>query len=321
MWVLVLAVVLRFLFVSLIAKYQLCNQHGESVLDGLVRLHRWYAPLLFVAVIVLGHVLGSFMSVGIGESCRNLAGVGEIWQWALLGNSVALLIVFQPAYPRVEFLFKVLLALMSVSFIGTALWVGPSPSGIVEGLYKAEIPEQSGQFGPLLVAVAMIGAVGGSIMNLVYPYLLEAKGWRGPQFRRVQLYDFLLAVGAMIVLNLSIWSLGAELLHPRGLTIEKMDDLPRLLSEVLGQAGRNVFYLGIFAAVFTSLVGQSLGLALMGSHAWILWQENRTTASSEKPGFATRAQYENHRLYRWIVVWCVISPLVWTLPGMPDSSR
>ena len=40
----------------------------------------------------------------------------------------------------------------------------------------------------------MIGAVGGSLMNLAYPYFLEAKGWRGPQYRRVQFYDFLLAV-------------------------------------------------------------------------------------------------------------------------------
>ena len=40
MWVLVVAVLMRFLFVSLIARYQLCNQHGEGVLDGLARLHR-----------------------------------------------------------------------------------------------------------------------------------------------------------------------------------------------------------------------------------------------------------------------------------------
>jgi len=40
MWVLVVAVVMRFLFVSMIAKYQLCNQHGEGVLDGLMALHR-----------------------------------------------------------------------------------------------------------------------------------------------------------------------------------------------------------------------------------------------------------------------------------------
>ena len=39
LWVFVVAVLFRFLFVSLIARYQLCNQHGEGVLDGLARLH------------------------------------------------------------------------------------------------------------------------------------------------------------------------------------------------------------------------------------------------------------------------------------------
>src|ERR1700752_4330265 len=37
MWVLVAALMFRFVFVSLIARYQLCNQHGEGVLDGLAR--------------------------------------------------------------------------------------------------------------------------------------------------------------------------------------------------------------------------------------------------------------------------------------------
>jgi hypothetical protein len=97
-----------------------------------------------------------------------------------------------------------------------------------------------------------------------------------------------------------------------------MDDLPRLLSTVLGPWGRNVFYLGVFAAVFTSLVGQSLGLALMGTHAWIRWEQNRSPASSGQPGLATVARYEDHRLYRFIVVWSVLTPLVWTLPGMPS---
>jgi len=44
MWVLVLAVFMRFVFVSLIARYQLCNPHREGVLDGLARLHPIYAP-------------------------------------------------------------------------------------------------------------------------------------------------------------------------------------------------------------------------------------------------------------------------------------
>ncbi len=42
MWVIVVAIFMRFLFVSLIAKYQLCNQHNEGVVDGLARLHPAY---------------------------------------------------------------------------------------------------------------------------------------------------------------------------------------------------------------------------------------------------------------------------------------
>jgi hypothetical protein len=27
--------------------------------------------------------------------------------------------------------------------------------------------------------------------------------------------------------------------------------------------------------------------------------------------------YRTHPSYRWIVVWCLVSPLVWTVPGTP----
>ncbi|MCH2203176.1 MAG: Nramp family divalent metal transporter [Fuerstiella sp.] len=309
MWVLVLAVVMRFLFVSLIAKYQLCNQHSEGVLDGLVRLHPWYAPGLLLSAVVMGHVYGSYMTVGVGEACRNVTGLGQVWHWAVLWNGIAVVLIFQPAYSRIENSFKIFLALLSVSFLGTAIWIGPSPEGIVQGLYRMELPDQAGAFNPWLVATAMIGAVGGSLMNLVYPYFLDAKGWRGPQFRRVQLYDFLLAVFVMILLNLAVWTLGAELLHPKGETIEKMDDLPRLLSKILGSNGRILFYLGVFSAVFTSLVGHAMGLGYLGTHALMRWQGAE--------GRHTQARCREHPMYRWIALWCLISPLIWTIPGMP----
>jgi Mn2+/Fe2+ NRAMP family transporter len=308
MWVLVLAIVMRFLFVSLIAKYQLCNPHGEGVLDGLVRVHPLYAPALLTAAVVMGHFYGSYMTIGIGESLKGITGVGEVWMWAVAANGVALLLVFKPAYGRVEAVFKVLLALLAISFIGTAIWVGPDPSGIIQGLFRAEVPEQVGKYGAGLIAVGMIGAVGGSLMNLVYPYFIEAKGWRGPAYRRVQLYDFLLAMVVMIILNLAVWTLGAELLHPKGIEIETMSDLTKLLSDVLGPNGARLFYLGIFAAVFTSLVGHALGLACMGSHAWLRWGRREAVRASE---------FRSHRCYRLIVVWCLVSPLIWTAPQMP----
>jgi Mn2+/Fe2+ NRAMP family transporter len=308
MWVLVLAVFMRYVMVSAIARYQLCNPHGEGVLDGLARLHPAYAPLLFVAAVVMGHVYESYMSVGAGEVCRNLFRFGQTWQWALACNLAALLLVLRPSYLLLERVFKVFLGALSVSFVGTALWVGADPGAFVQGLFRLEIPGQHGRFNPALVAVAMIGAVGGSLMNLAYPYFLEAKGWRSPAYRKVQRYDLLLAVAAMIVLNLAVWTLGAELLYPDR-HVRDLDDLPALLSTVLGQGGRWLFYAGIFAAVYTSVIGHAAGLAQLGTHAWLRWRAGQGPIT---------ADYRTHPLHRAFVLWCLGPPLVWTLPGMPD---
>lgn len=310
MWILVVALVMRFLFVSLIARYQLCNQHGEGVLDGLARLHRWYAPVLFFAAILMGHVYGAYMTKGAGETLANVFGMGQPWQWAVLCNGAGLALVFRPAFRRLEIVFLIFLGVLSVSFIGCALWVGFDPAGVLKGLVSFEIPEERGEFNPLLVTVAMIGAVGGSLMNLVYPYFLEAKGWRGPQYRRVQLYDFALGVAVMIVLNLAVWTLAAELLfpYPDDQTL-RLEDLTGLLGNVLGPAGRILFYAGIFSAVYTSLIGHAAGLGCLGSHAWLRWRAGRGEITKD---------YRTHPCYRWIAVSCLVTPLVWMLPGTPD---
>jgi Mn2+/Fe2+ NRAMP family transporter len=308
MWVLVLAIIMRFVLVSLIARYHLCNQHGESVIDGLCRLHRLAAPTLAIAVFVMAHVYGAYMTVGVGEVCANLFRAGPVWLWAMVCNGIAFALVLRPAYGPLETLFKLFLALLSVSFVGSAIFVGASPLGVLQGLYRVEVPDVAGRFNPVLVGSAMIGAVGGSIMNLAYPYFLDAKGWRGEQYRRVQTYDLLLGIVAMVVLNLAVWTLGAELLYPDQ-QIHSLDDLPALISTVLGEWGRALFYLGIFAAIFTSILGHAAGLGMLGTHAWLRWRGDAATDT---------ASLQRHRLYRAIVVWSLVSPLVWTLPGMPD---
>jgi Mn2+/Fe2+ NRAMP family transporter len=307
LWVFVVAIVFRFLFVTLIARYHLCNQHGEGVLDGLARLHPLYAPLLLVAAVVMGHVYGSYMSVGIGEVCRNVFGVGPVWFWAAICNGAAIYLVFRPSFRGLEILFFVFLAILSVSFVGSAAWVGFDPGDVLRGLVRVEMPGQQGVYDPWQVALAMIGAVGGSLMNLAYPYFLDAKGWRGPQYRRVQLYDFILGVLAMLVLNLSVWVLGAELLYPDR-RIEHLEDLPNLLSAVIGEPGRLLFYAGIFSAIYTSIIGHAAGLGRLGTHAWLRWQAGSGPITTN---------YRDHPCYRWIALWCLISPMVWTLPGMP----
>jgi Mn2+/Fe2+ NRAMP family transporter len=303
MWALVLAIGLRFFFVSTIAKYQLCNPRGEGVLDGLARLHPAFAPFLLLVALLVGHVNGAYLAVGLGEISVGLTGAGRVWQWACFWALTALWLAFRPEWQHVERVFKLLLALLSASLLGTALWVGPDPAGVARGVLALELPARVGPFDALLVSFGMVGAVGGSLMNLVYPYFLEQRGWRGPRFRRIQSYDFALAIAVMIAFDLAVWTLGAELVHERGGRIEDLDDLTGLLGAVLGPGGRVLFLLGVFAAVYTSVLGSGLGLGLLASHAWQRWRSGEPPAPSE-----LRA----HPAYRAVAAWVLLSPLAWT---------
>jgi hypothetical protein len=68
--------------------------------------------------------------------------------------------------------------------LGVALWCRPNPLKIFRGVILFEIPSVQGaepdsSFAPLLIVCSLIGAVAGSINNLLYPYFLAQKGWPG----------------------------------------------------------------------------------------------------------------------------------------------
>lgn len=313
-WVIVVALILRFLFVSLIAKYQLCNQYGEGVLDGLARFHPFYAPFLMVVAIVMGHLYGSYMALGVGEAWSRMLGWNHPFAELILAafwSALALVLVFQPIYSLVERIFKVFLALLAFSFVAIAIWLGPDVAAMAKGATSIELPEQKGEFHSVTLVLAILGAMGGSIMNLAYPYFLQEKGWNRPVYRRLQMYDFLLGVVVMIMLNLAVWTVGAELLFKRGSEpIEDLDGLSSLLGASLGRPGQILFYLGFFSAVYTSIIGHALGLGLMASHAYQRWQAGSRPISTD---------YAAHPLYRFVVVWILVSPLIWTWPGVSDA--
>ncbi len=308
-WAMVLALLMRYLFVAAMARYQLCNPYGRSVLDGLAALHPAYPPFLLGAVVVTGVMANAYMLSGLGEISRELVGAGATALWSALWAGVTLSLVLQRAYRRIEQVFKLLLALLSLSLLGSALWVGPDPVGLVRSLVTLELPPRSGAYDSMFVAMSMVGAVGGSLTNLTYPYFLAERGWSTPGHLPLQRRDFRLAVLVMITLNLSVWTLGAELVRSTGTPISGLPELGALLAQVLGPAGRWLFYLGLFAAVLTSLVGLTLGFAHLGSHAWLRWRHGEA---------ATRGDRRGHPAFRAVTLWLVLAPLAAALFGAAD---
>ena len=67
--------------------------------------------------------------------------------------------------------------------------------------------------------------------------------------------------------------------------------------------------MGVFAAVFTSYVGISMVLALIASHGCRRWRGNNPSGGPDEKSTA---------VYRGVILWGLVSPMIWTIPGMPD---
>jgi Mn2+/Fe2+ NRAMP family transporter len=310
MWAMMLALCVRFIFVSILGKYQLCNQHGESVMTGFNRIHP-YLPIFFgVVAFIMGHFYGAYMIKGAGEAFSKVVGFGQPWAWSVFWVCFGAILTFKGIFRKVEIVFFFFLALLSISLIGVAAWSGPDPVQAAKGVFLFSMPEDTGSFGVILVVTSLIGAVGGTITNLFYPYFIDKKNWKGPKFRKLQLYDLAFGVCILIVLDLAIWTVGAEILHPSGQTINNIDDLAGLLNKALGKWGGSIFYLGVFGAVITSAIGNALGFGYMVGDVSNQRKKAKGTFDSSIP-------VEKTQIYKIVVVWTMFSPLIWTLPGTP----
>lgn len=311
MWAMAIALFVRFIFVSIIAKYQLCNQHNESLMSGLKRLHISLPIFIGVVALFFGHFYGSYMVKGVGESSEKLFGFGAAWMWSIFWVTIAAIIIFKGALKRIEIIFYIFLILLSSSLIGVAIWTGPDPISATKGILMFDIPETSGSFGSLLVITSLIGAVGGSIANLLYPYFIQQKGWNRPKFRKVQLYDLAFGTIILVVINLSIWTIGAELLFPKNISINNLDDLGLLLTLTIGKYGEPIFFIGVFAALYSSVIGNAVGFGFLITDTVQVIKSNHTIKSEP-------LNVSQSKIYRFVIIWCLFSPLIWSIPNMPS---
>jgi Mn2+/Fe2+ NRAMP family transporter len=307
MWSFVLALFVRYLFVSIISKYQLCNPRGESVIAGLCRVHPLYAPFIFISGLLISHGVGVYLLMGMAEVCVKITGLEEPGLWSFLMSLLAFFSIFQPLYRRTEKVILILAAMLTLSLLGLAAAVRPSPLELAQGVIGFAVPQTIGRFDALFIAVSMLGAVGGGLANLMYPYFIREKGWNKPQHRRLQQYDLIFGILVLIILDLSVWTVGAEILHPRGIHVTNLDSLARLLGESFGLIGMRLFYFGVFAALFSSIVGNGAAYGYLISDSFLLRRAKESGRGRDRDAS-----------YRWIAAWVTLSPLPWVIFGQSD---
>lgn len=317
MWGLAIALVVRFGLVNLIAKFPLFNVRRMTFLAGFRAIAPWYPWIVVIACMVMFHFYNSYMVKGTGSALWHLtgsiggasgAGIG-ILAFSVVGVAAAWFITYRQFYGPVEKSMYVLLAMLVIALVGGAILLGPNWGAMAGGVVGFALPAQVGPFESLLVVISLIGAVGGSVANVLYPYFMREKGWTKPKHRKVQIYDLLFGVIVLIILDLAVWTMGAEVLNAQGLTVSSVDDMAGMLGNTaLGNLGNAIFYLGVIGACFSSMLGFAIG------GPTIL----KDMIKMSRPERLER--YPDQNKDPWVQTayyWIFVVPLIWAIPGMP----
>jgi Mn2+/Fe2+ NRAMP family transporter len=307
LWVLPLSLVFRFVFVNALGKYPLYNvQQDPSIVRGIARTHPAFGWLMLVSFVLYTHILLAFTLSGVGVALEGLFGGLPAFWWSVIGALSVFAVTLKGAYRLIERIFKVILALMVLTFVVGIVLVGINWGELVKG-FAFELPAQQGLFDSGLVASSLVLATLGSMANLFYPEFLREKGWTTPAHRRVQQYDLLFGTVVVLFLGVAVWAIGAEVLFGRQ-GVSEAGDIAGALGTAVGPSGPYIFYLGLLGAAWTTVAGSLFALAKMVVEALHVVRPARA------------ARYPHGRTadpaYRWTIVWGLLA-VVWSLPHAP----
>ncbi|MDI2030390.1 Nramp family divalent metal transporter [Saccharopolyspora sp. TS4A08] len=328
-WTLLIATFSRYFIVSSMSKYQLCNAVGdETILDGYGRVWKGFPMFIGATTCVLGFVYVSFLTLAAATALDALVrpvlplGSWGIPLWAVFTTVVAYALASRRKghFRGLEIVAQITMAVLVLCFLLALFGTGLDVGKLFGGLLFEMPPGDLGYITAASTAVGLIGAVGGSAANLLYPYLMHEKGWRGPGFLKLQRLDLRFGSLVMFGLVLAVWVVAAETLHGTGESVSSADGLASMMEKAIGPAGPPIMWLAIFFTVFNNIVTQPRVFVRMfveSLHKSRPERLARLRAQRDLTGVEDKDAFSYDRLF-WIILTVIMTvPIVFSLPGMP----
>ncbi|MGO1286409.1 MAG: Nramp family divalent metal transporter [Brachybacterium sp.] len=248
-WVPVLATVLMLCFVNLSVRIGLTTDRSP-----VATVAKTFGKLVGV-IIGLGAFLvaASFQagnSVGTGAAGQVLLG-GDPRPYATAFTLLAIGFLWLPRFYRnLEKTMIGIIIAMLIIYVVTAVITRPDLLEVLRGLIPS-IP--TGANALVVSAVATTFSVVGAFYQI---QLVREKGWSAEQFPDAR-RDAALGTLVLGALSLVIMVAAAAVLHPIGATVSSPADMAVILAPTLGRWATVLFALGLWAAAFSSLLGNS----------------------------------------------------------------
>ena len=268
LWLLIVALFARFLILDATARYVMVS--GESLLAGFGRISKWILLLWFLVVLLKRHLSGLVKLVLLGTASHIVLPLPTPHSAAIWGLSwwvFGFVLMYWGRYGVIEKLSKPLAFLLGACLAAAAIMSKPAPVDLLTGALTPVIPTEGGLYSPVVVLMTVMSATA-SFSNLKYSAFVHEKGWRTASFLRGQRMDLLMSMGSLFFMLAMIQIAAAGLLKPRGIEVGAIEDLIPIFSEVLGDGGRIVLGVTLWALAFSNYLGSTTSYGIMISDVY-----------------------------------------------------
>ncbi len=251
LWAVLAGAILKWTLSEGIARWQLAT--GTTLLEGWARqLGSWIHWIFLLYLVLFTFASGGALVTACGIAGAGLLPLGDAESskiiWGVLHSLVGLGLVWMGSYRLFELVMSVCIGIMFVTVVLTAFLIQPDWFAVARG-FVPSLPE-----GGTAWVLATMGGVGGTLTLLSYGYWIQEEGRRGLQDVRICRLDLLFSQAATTLFGVAVVIIGSRVqLEGQGAAIALQ--LADQLAQVIGPAGKWIFLIGFWGAVFSSLLG------------------------------------------------------------------
>ncbi|WP_435180900.1 Nramp family divalent metal transporter [Halorussus sp. AFM4] len=265
LWTIAFSIVATIILQEMAARLGLVS--GEGLGEAL--RERFENPLveyvsIFLVVGAIGVGTAAYEAGNILGGAAGLATITGVSStvWGVVMGLVAGVLLFTGRYELIERALVGLVVVMAVSFVASAILIGPDVGAIATGFVPG-IPEGSEYLITGLVGTTIVG------YNLFLHASNVQERWSGPDDLPQSRSDTILsiAVGGFITITIMITAAAA---FPRGTELSDVGRMAEQLKPLAGPYAKLFFSIGLFAAGFTSATTAPLAgaWATAGALGW-----------------------------------------------------
>ncbi|MFL4475120.1 Nramp family divalent metal transporter [Paeniglutamicibacter sp. MACA_103] len=255
-WAVVIGCFIKFIVTECIGRWSLAT--GISPLRGFHRLNKSFTTYFGIYSVILGFFYGAAIAGALGLTINAMFPVVDVKLGAVGAVLLGMGILWIGKYSSFEKIMAFFVAVMFISIVGAAVLTSPDMSILAGGL-TPRVPD-----GGTFYVLGIMGGVGMSIGLLSYGYWLRDRGWSGSGWIGAMRLDLVIGYGMTFIFMLAMMIVGAAFLQNGGTEVGGLSDLKQLakpFGEQFGEPAKWLLLIGMFSAVFSSLIGGYNALA------------------------------------------------------------